>query len=134
MAFAIYWGHPRSVYFLSQNEAVAVADLFIPAALRIWLLSLLAFVLLDYSVPFSILFGAIAGVAGGLVTAWWQIKGGGPAAALLKGLKPTDKLKRPDPDGSDENPSFELPFLKTNKAKKRYLERRKRARDRRLTK
>ncbi|MEO0768001.1 MAG: hypothetical protein AAFY72_00990 [Cyanobacteria bacterium J06649_4] len=111
-----------------------MADLFIPAALRIWLFSLLTFVLLDYSVPFSILFGAIAGVAGGLVSAWWQIKGGSPSSGFIKGLEPTDKLKQPDPNGSDEGPAFELPFLKTNKAKKRYMERRKRARDRRLTK
>lgn len=109
-----------------------MADLIIPAALRIWLLFLVIFVLLDYPVPFSILFGAIGGISGGLVTAWWQIKGGTPKDGFIQGMPPVDKLRRPDPDGSDENPTFELPFLKTNKAKKRYIERRQKARDRRL--
>ncbi|MGD1898640.1 MAG: hypothetical protein ACFB16_17005 [Phormidesmis sp.] len=107
-----------------------MADLLIPAAVRIWLIFLLVFIFLGYNVPFSIFFGFVGGLAGGLVTAWWQIKGGAPNDP--KGLPPTDNLKRPDPDGSDVNPLFEVPFLKTNKAQQRYIERRKKARSRRV--
>ncbi|CAN5770173.1 hypothetical protein BH23CYA1_BH23CYA1_09340 [soil metagenome] len=116
----------------SQPELslITVADLIIPAALRLWLVFLLVFVLLRYPVPFSILFGAIGGFAGGLLSAWSQVKGGAPQTP--KGMPPTDKLIRPDPDGSDVNPRWELPFMKTNKAKQRYIERQKRARDRRV--
>ncbi|MEL6160274.1 MAG: hypothetical protein AAFQ40_07860 [Cyanobacteria bacterium J06623_5] len=109
-----------------------MADLIIPAALKGWLIFLVVFALLDYPVPFSILFGAIGGIAGGLITAWWQIKGGAPSNP--KNISPTDNLRRPSPDGSDENSRFELPFLKTNKAKRRYVERKRRARDRKLSK
>ncbi len=107
-----------------------MADLIIPAALRLWLVFLLVFVFLKYPVPFSILFGAIAGFAGGLVTAWAQVKGGAPPTP--KDRPPTDKLRRPDPGGADVNPRWEVPFMKTNKAKQRYIERQKRARDRRV--
>ncbi len=108
-----------------------MADLFIPAAIRTWLVFLLLFVFLDYGVPFSILFGALGGLAGGIVTAWWQIKGGAPHGP--KDLPPTDHLRRPEPDGSEVNPRLELPFLKTNKAQRRYIERKKKARSRRLS-
>ncbi|MEM6598400.1 MAG: hypothetical protein AAF810_11390 [Cyanobacteria bacterium P01_D01_bin.36] len=110
-----------------------MADLIIPAALRIWLIFLLIFIFLDYSVPFSITFGAIGGIAGGIVSAWWQMKGGAPSSGP-KGLPPTDKLKRPNPDGSDVNSRWQLPFLKSNASKNRYLERKKKARSRRLNK
>ncbi|MEL7143071.1 MAG: hypothetical protein AAGM27_09330 [Cyanobacteria bacterium J06554_3] len=108
-----------------------MADLIIPAALRLWLFFLVIFVVLDYSATFSIVFGAIAGLSGGIVSAWWQIKGGSPSEGP-KGLKPVDNLKRPAADGSDSGARFELPFLKSNKAKRRYMERNKRARDRKL--
>ncbi|MEM8614630.1 MAG: hypothetical protein AAGF93_21640 [Cyanobacteria bacterium P01_H01_bin.105] len=55
-----------------------MTDLIVPAALRIWLVFLLVFALLGYSVPASILFGAIGGFAGGLVSAWWHAPGGEP--------------------------------------------------------
>ncbi|MEM8505671.1 MAG: hypothetical protein AAF716_21275 [Cyanobacteria bacterium P01_D01_bin.1] len=109
-----------------------MADLIIPAVIRTWLIFLIVFFLLGYPVPFSIVFGGIGGLAGGIMSGWWQVKGGTPENP--KGLPPTDKLRRPDPDGSDENPYFSLPFLKTNKANRRYIERKKRARDRRIKK
>lgn len=110
-----------------------MADLIIPAALRIWLIFLLIFIFLEYPVPFSITFGAIGGIAGGIVSAWWQMKGGSPNPS--GGARPpTDKLKRPDPDGSDVNPRWEVPFLKSNASQRRYIERKKRARQRRLEK
>lgn len=55
-----------------------MTDLIVPAALRIWLGFLLVFVLLGYSVTVSILFGAVGGFAGGLVSAWWYALGGEP--------------------------------------------------------
>lgn len=45
-----------------------------PVALRLWLVFLLCLVLLRYSVPFSILVGAVGGIAGGWVVAWWKSK------------------------------------------------------------
>ncbi|MEL6939237.1 MAG: hypothetical protein AAFO84_08590 [Cyanobacteria bacterium J06598_1] len=110
-----------------------MADLLIPAAVRTWLIFLLVFIFLGYDVSFSIFFGAIGGLAGGLISAWWQIKGGAPSAGF-NGLPPTDKLRRPAPDGSDVNRVLELPFLKTNKAQERYIKRRKKARASRLKK
>lgn len=55
-----------------------MTDLIVPAALRIWLVFLLVFIVLGYSVTVSILFGAIGGFAGGLVSAWWTALGGEP--------------------------------------------------------
>ncbi|EDX87720.1 hypothetical protein S7335_5430 [Synechococcus sp. PCC 7335] len=109
----------------------AVIDLIIPAAVRTWLIFLIIIFLLGYSVPFSILYGAIGGLAGGIATGWWQMKGGAPKDPA--GLPPTNKLKRPNPNDSG-NPYLELPFLKTNKANRRYIERQKRARARRQRK
>ena len=118
--------------FLFNTGFVVVADLIIPAVIRTWLVFLVAFFLLGYPVLFSIIFGAIGGLAGGIVTGWWQIQGGAPDGP--EELPPTDHLRRPDPDGSDEDPRFSLPFLKTNRANRRYIERSKRARNRRLGK
>ena len=55
-----------------------MTDLIVPAALRIWLVFLLVFILLGYSVTVSIVFGAIGGFAGGLISAWWVMPGGAP--------------------------------------------------------
>jgi hypothetical protein len=66
-----------------------MTDLIVPAALRIWLLFLLVFSLLGYSVLFSILFGALGGFAGGVVTAWWQSQGGEPLPLELGGSTAT---------------------------------------------
>ncbi|HEY9764362.1 MAG TPA: hypothetical protein V6D07_17680 [Trichocoleus sp.] len=60
-----------------------MADKIIPAALRIWLAFLLLFLLLGYSIVSSIVFGAIAGFAGGMISAWWNAKGGEPTAPVL---------------------------------------------------
>ena len=84
-----------------------MADLIIPAALRLWLFFLV------------------------IVSAWRQIKGGSPSEEP-KGLKPVDNLKQPAAEGSARSERFGLPFLKSNKAKRRYMERNKRARERKL--
>lgn len=107
-----------------------MADLIIPAAIRTWLVFLLVFILLNYSTAFSLLFGAIGGIAGGIVTGWWQIKGGAPEGPSNR--PPVDKLRRPDPNAQHYGLKWNLPFLKTNRANRRYMERRKKARDRRI--
>lgn len=66
-----------------------MTDLIVPSALRIWLLFLLLFALLGYSVTASILFGAMGGFAGGLVSAWWHAPGGEPA--LRKNDRPNSR-------------------------------------------
>ena len=72
---------------LPQGKTIIndMTDLIVPAALRIWLVFLLLFALLGYSVPASILFGAIGGFAGGLVSAWWYVPGGEPVPAKKNG-------------------------------------------------
>ena len=107
-----------------------MTDLIIPAAIRTWLVFLLVFILLDYSTGVSMLFGAIGGVAGGVITAWWQIKGGAPSGSSDR--PPTDKLRRPDPNKEYHGARWHLPFLKSSRANKRYMARRKKARDRRI--
>lgn len=44
------------------------------AGIQIWLVFLLAFYLLGYPAPLSIVLGAIAGVAAGFIIGWWGIK------------------------------------------------------------
>ncbi|MEL6777729.1 MAG: hypothetical protein AAFO06_10770 [Cyanobacteria bacterium J06597_16] len=115
-----------------------MVDLVIPATLKIWLGFLLVFFFLGYPVPFCILFGAIGGVAGGLSTAWWQIKSGGALTGKENsgsndGGIPIPRGSEPIPFDRGEGKSrWDIPFLKPNKAKSRYIERNKRARDRRI--
>jgi hypothetical protein len=45
----------------------------------LWLVFLFSFLLLGYEIVPSIIFGAIGGFAGGLISAWWQTPGGAPA-------------------------------------------------------
>ena len=85
-----------------------MTDKIFPVALKLWLVFLGAFLLLGYSIAPSILFGAIAGFAGGTVSAWWQTPGGEPAPPSPE---PTalDKLgERLKPRGVQNR----LPFLK----------------------
>lgn len=76
------------------------------------------------------MFGAIGGLAGGISSAWWQIKGGAPSEPTYKGQPPVDKLT--PQEGSITNPRWRFPFLKPDKSKIRYLERQQRVRDRRM--
>ncbi|MEM6255691.1 MAG: hypothetical protein AAF821_22485 [Cyanobacteria bacterium P01_D01_bin.156] len=86
-----------------------MTDLIVPSALRIWLVFLLVFILLGYPVTVSILFGAIGGFAGGLVTAWWNALGGEPTP------KETQSSSR----------FFRLPTLRW-RTERRHLRRRQR--------
>lgn len=106
-------------------------DLIIPATILTWLVFLLVFILLGYTTGVSMLFGAIGGIAGGSVIGWWQIKGGAPSDAP-KDRPPIDKLRRPDPNKEYFGAGWHVPFLKSNRAKQRYMTRRKKARDRRI--
>ena len=60
-----------------------MADKIIPTALRIWLAFLLVLLLLGYSILTSIVFGAIGGFAGGMISAWWKTPGGEPTSAAI---------------------------------------------------
>ncbi len=85
-----------------------MTDLIVPAALRIWLIFLLVFILLGYSVIVSILFGAVGGFAGGLVAAWWSAPGG-----------------EPKPIEGNNTPMFQLPKWGW-RTERRHLRRRQR--------
>lgn len=89
-----------------------MTDLIVPAALRLWLVFLLIFALLGYSVTVSILFGAMGGFAGGVVAAWWYAPGGEP--------KPTDDKKK-----RQFLRMFPLPTLRM-RTERRHLRRRQR--------
>jgi len=52
-----------------------VFDKGVSAGLRIWLAFLLVLVLAKYGVVQSLCLGALAGIAGGYICAWWQAKG-----------------------------------------------------------
>lgn len=60
-----------------------MTDKIVPIALKMWLAFLIALVLVGYSVPTSIVLGAIGGFSGGMVMAWWDAKGGEPTAPPL---------------------------------------------------
>ncbi|NEQ49306.1 MAG: hypothetical protein F6K11_04115 [Leptolyngbya sp. SIO3F4] len=90
-----------------------MTDLIVPAALRIWLVFLLMFALLGYSVTASILFGAMGGFAGGVVAAWWHAPGGEP--------KPKDDKQNQQKVAR----LFQLPSLRF-RAERRRLRRRQR--------
>ncbi len=56
------------------NSPTVASSEGIDAGLRYWLLFLLGFMFLKYQAPMSILLGAIAGVGGGWIVAWWGSK------------------------------------------------------------
>lgn len=56
-----------------QSSTVASND-GIDAGLKYWLFFMLACLFLGYSTLTSILFGAIAGIGGGITIAWWRSK------------------------------------------------------------
>ncbi|MEM1278412.1 MAG: hypothetical protein AAF827_03395 [Cyanobacteria bacterium P01_D01_bin.6] len=85
-----------------------MTDKIFPVALKLWLVFLAAFLLLGYEIAPSILFGAIAGFAGGTVSAWWHTPGGEPAPPNPE-PNALDKLgERLKPRGVQNR----LPFLK----------------------
>lgn len=84
-----------------------VTDKIVPIALRLWLVFLFAFLLLGYNVVPSILFGAIGGFAGGMVSAWWQTPGGVPEAD-----QEPFALQKLGKQLSPQQVSRRLPFLK----------------------
>lgn len=55
----------------SKPETVASNE-GIDAGLKYWLFFLLGFVCVGYRPPMSIFLGAIAGIGGGLIIAWWK--------------------------------------------------------------
>jgi hypothetical protein len=95
-----------------------LADLIIPATLRIWLVFLFVFFLLGYPVPFSIVFGGIGGLAGGVASAWWQIKGGIPMASEER--RPGDNPESASARPPETESRWAFPFLKKKTLKQRY--------------
>lgn len=68
-------------------------DKIVPVALRLWLGFLFVFLLLGYAVVPSVIFGAIGGLAGGTVNAWWTTPGGQPKPVeSAPATNPLDKL------------------------------------------
>ncbi|AFZ12763.1 hypothetical protein Cri9333_1880 [Crinalium epipsammum PCC 9333] len=59
-----------------ENDAETTQDsgmsAGISAGLKLWLFFMLSFVLVGNPIPFSIFLGAIGGLSGGLVFAWWN--------------------------------------------------------------
>ncbi|NJN21229.1 MAG: hypothetical protein HC812_08640 [Leptolyngbya sp. RL_3_1] len=84
-------------------------DKIVPVALRLWLLFLFTFLLIGYAVLPSVIFGAIAGLAGGTVSAWWQTPGGEPQANMKPSTieQLTTRIKP-----GEINLKERLPFLK----------------------
>lgn len=91
-----------------KAKEFTIVDQVVPAALRLWLVFLFAFLLMGYGVGLSILFGAIGGFAGGTIAVWWQTPGGEPAATELEPSafeKIGERLRPQEMQGR-------LPFLK----------------------
>ncbi|NEP12282.1 MAG: hypothetical protein F6K14_19155 [Symploca sp. SIO2C1] len=82
--------------------------------LTIWLLFLLSLVLLEYSVPLSILLGAIGGLAGSTVFNWWRGKDEPLQAEPKEEFDPDERLPQWNGTGS-------LRDAKNKKRSQRYL-------------
>jgi hypothetical protein len=101
-----------------------VADKIFPVALRLWLVFLFLLLLLGYAIIPSIVLGAIGGLAGGMVSAWWQTPGGEPQpeAEIQSASNPLGKIS-----GRLRTPQLDnrLPFLKLfTRRDRRYTGRR----------
>lgn len=60
-----------------------MTDKIVPLALRFWLMFLLLFLVLGYSVLTCIIFGAVGGFAASTASVWWRAKGGEPVTGLI---------------------------------------------------
>lgn len=87
-----------------------MTDKIFPVALKLWLGFLVAFLLLGYAIAPSIIFGAIAGFAGGTVAAWWQTPGGEPQPAEANSSP--NPLKKFGLQLKPEQVRYRLPFLR----------------------
>jgi hypothetical protein len=57
----------------SQPQTLGTSE-GVDAGLKYWLFFLAGFVLMKYAAPFSVLLGCFAGLAGGLIIAFWESK------------------------------------------------------------
>jgi hypothetical protein len=66
------------------------------AGLQFWLIFLIGFVFLGYPIVLAIVFGAVAGMAGGITVTWWQ------TPSLIKGsrqpVNDADRLLQQSPE------------------------------------
>ncbi|MBP0016297.1 MAG: hypothetical protein J7647_01920 [Cyanobacteria bacterium SBLK] len=69
----------------------------ISTGLTLWLFFIAAFVFLGYSVPLSIIIGAIGGLSGGRIVTWWH------------------SHDAPPPERSPEEVEEEIPLKKTHR-------------------
>ncbi len=107
MRYPCWWGLGASVY--GERALQNVPDKIVPVALRLWLLFLFLFLLLGYAVIPSVIFGAIGGLAGGTVSAWWQTPGGEPQPRQMSKPGTIEQLSnRIKPNGLKGR----LPFMK----------------------
>jgi hypothetical protein len=80
----------------SKGPAKAKPDDGFIAGLQFWLIFLIGFVFLGYPIVLGIVFGAVAGMAGGLIVTWWQKQ------SLIKGTRQlvndADRLLQQSPE------------------------------------
>ncbi|MBW4634550.1 MAG: hypothetical protein KME30_22365 [Iphinoe sp. HA4291-MV1] len=81
-----------------QTSTVATSE-GVDAGLKYWLFFLLGFVFVGYQPPMSIFLGAIAGVGGGWIIAWWQSK------EESKTQLPQEELEETEAEISSERPN-----------------------------
>ncbi|ARV58611.1 hypothetical protein BZZ01_08145 [Nostocales cyanobacterium HT-58-2] len=71
-----------------QPQTVATSE-GVDAGLKYWLFFLLAFAFVGYQPPMSIFLGAIGGIGGGWIIAWWQAKEESRTQIPQEGLEET---------------------------------------------
>ena len=62
------------------------------AGIQIWLIFLLAFYVLGYQAPLSIMLGAIAGISAGFILGWWEAKPAPPQEEMVVGEDSLDEV------------------------------------------
>jgi hypothetical protein len=79
-----------------KGPAKSKADDGFIAGLQFWLIFLIGFVFLGYPIVLAIVFGAVAGMAGGITVTWWQ------TLTLIKGsrqlVNDADRLLQQSPE------------------------------------
>jgi hypothetical protein len=79
-----------------KGPAKPKADDGFIAGLQFWLIFLIGFVFLGYPIVLAIVFGAVAGMAGGITVTWWQ------TLSLIKGsrqmVNDADRLLQQSPE------------------------------------
>jgi len=96
------------------QQRIADTSKELSAGLMIWLFFLLSLVLLEYSVPLSILLGAIGGLAGSRVFNWWKSSDEPLKPEVKEEFDPSERLPQWTGTGS-------LRDLRNKKRGKRFM-------------